>query len=164
MSRPPELSSPTGRFLGAFVGFLALIGAGVAWLTYSESALTESKETDTKASTAIHSAEQPEPLFYKRLGTSPASVQTSPPAKGQRTTGDGFTLEIKITETRDEAEQLIDRLRQKGVDAYYTPIAIRGRVQYRVRYGMYTDMESAGAASRKISQAHDIKNKVIKLR
>lgn len=164
MRRPTELQSPAGRFLGAFIGFLAIIGAGVVFLTYGDGDLGSlAIKSSTSATNSVST--QPDALFYKRLGTTPVvnnEIRTDKSsAKGP---GDGFTLEIKVTETREDAEQLIDSLRKKGVDAYYTPIAVRGRVQYRVRYGIYTDPKIADDASKKIDQAFNVKNKVIKLR
>jgi cell division septation protein DedD len=164
--KPAELRSPIGRFVGAFVGFLAIIGAGVVWLSMDESP-TNGKSRDGNKAAVSQSAPtgQPEPLFYKRLGTSPV-VSDEPARKSGpgANSANGYTLEIRITETREEAEKLIDNLRESGVDAYYTPIAVRGRVQYRVRYGMFTEQQAAESASKKIAQAHNVKNKVIKLR
>ena len=163
MAKPTELHSPIGRFVAAFVGFLTIIAAGVVFLTYegNNHVAVNQKESSAASST---NTDKPGSLFYKRLGTSPIVNNeinvNKPNAKGP---SDGFTLEIKVTETREEAEQLIDSLREKGMDAYYTPIAIRGRVQYRVRYGIYNDPKKAAADSKKITQAYDVKNKVIKL-
>lgn len=164
MRKPTELRSPVGRFLGAFVGFLAIIGGGVVFLTYGDGDLEHLTGKTSPAETTSGTT-QPDALFYKRLGTSPI-VNNEIKTNGAKSKGpgDGYTIEIKVTETRQEAEQLIDSLREKGVDAYYTPIAVRGRVQYRVRYGIYSDSKSAQAASRKIDQGFSVKNKVIKLR
>jgi len=161
--KPTELKSPLGRLLGAFVGFITIVGLGVFYLTLDEETAPTSKLSKSAQSTSNQG--HPETLFYKRLGTSPIinnnngnekkSVQNGP--------GDGYTLEIKVLETRSEAEQLIDTLREKGVDAYYTPIAVKGRVQYRVRFGIYNNFENAQSQSRKIIQAHNVPNKVIKL-
>ena len=96
--------------------------------------------------------------FYTSANSESSKKQT------QNGPGDGYTLEIKVTETRAEAEQLVDTLREKGVDAYYTPIAVKGRVQYRVRFGIFNDQDNAHAESQKIIQAHNVPNKVIKLR
>lgn len=164
MAKPAELRSPIGRFVGAFIGFLAIIGAGVVWLTLDESLVSEKRTSGATSTDEVTSA-RPDTLFYKRLGTSPV-VSDEPASRSQngQASAGGFTLEIKITETRDDAEKLIDSLRDSGVDAYYTPIAVRGRVQYRVRYGIFSDQQAADSASKKIAQAHNIKNKVIKLR
>ena len=162
MRKPTELKSPVGRFLGAFIGFIAIIGLGVFYLTLEN----ETTPTTKKSKTAQNSGskDKPETLFYKRLGTSPIVNNESSKKQSQSGPGDGYTLEIKVTETRAEAEQLIYTLREKGVDAYYTPIAVKGRVQYRVRFGIYNNPDNAQAESQKIIQAHNVPNKVIKLR
>ncbi len=162
MRQPTELKSPVGRFLGAFVGFIAIIGLGVFYLTLDDESAPTAKQS--KASPNSDSKEKPDALFYKRLGTSPIVNNENSKKQSQSGPGDGYTLEIKVTETRSEAEQLIDTLREKGVDAYYTPIAVKGRVQYRVRFGIYNNPDNALAESQKIIQAHNVPNKVIKLR
>jgi hypothetical protein len=162
MRKPTELKSPVGRFLGAFLGFITIIGFGVYYLTLDNELAPTSKQSKTAQSQ--NSKEKPDTLFYKRLGTSPIVNSEGTKKSTQTGPGDGYTLEIKVTETRSEAEQLIDTLREKGIDAYYTPIAVKGRVQYRVRFGIYNDAANAQAESKKIIQAHNVSNKVIKLR
>lgn len=162
MRQPTELKSPVGRFLGAFVGFIAIIGFGVFYLTLDDESAPTAKQSKTSQNS--NSKEKPDALFYKRLGTSPIVNNENSKKQTQSGPGDGYTLEIKVTETRSEAEQLIDTLREKGVDAYYTPIAVKGRVQYRVRFGIYNNPDNALAESQKIIQAHNVPNKVIKLR
>ncbi len=162
MRQATELKSPVGRFLGAFLGFIAVIGLGIFYLTTEDDSAPPANQA--KSAQNSDSKEKPDALFYKRLGTSPVVNNENSKKKTQNGPGDGYTLEIKVTETRGEAEQLIDTLREKGVDAYYTPIAVKGRVQYRVRFGIYNNQENAQMESQKIIQAHNVPNKVIKLR
>ncbi len=162
MRQPSELKSPVGRFLGAFVGFIAVIGLGIFYLTLDDESAPTTKQA--KSIQNSDSKKKPDTLFYRRLGTSPIVNNESSRKHTQNGPGDGYTLEIKVTETREAAEQLIDTLREKGVDAYYTPIAVKGRVQYRVRFGIYNNQENAHSESQKIIQAYNLPNKVIKLR
>ena len=74
-----------------------------------------------------------------------------------------YTLEIDLADQRQEAERLIDTLQERGVDAYYTPLARAGRIVYRVRHGVYPSREEAQAAQLALKNTRQVATKVVKL-
>ena len=91
-------------------------------------------------------------LFYKSIGQTEALERSSKDPASRPDTisnnasgigpdngpGEGFTVEIKIAESRQEAEQVIELLRERSVEAYYTPLNQSGRIVYRVRLGVFS--------------------------
>ncbi len=49
-----------------------------------------------------------------------------------------YTIELKKTTDRHEAEDLVSALQSKGIQAFYTPMLSDNFVTYRVRVGIYT--------------------------
>lgn len=49
-----------------------------------------------------------------------------------------YTIELKKTTDRHEAEELVSALQTKGIQAFYTPMLSENYVIYRVRVGIYT--------------------------
>jgi len=48
-----------------------------------------------------------------------------------------YTIDLKKTTDRHEAEELVNKLQAKGIQAFYTPMLSNNFVIYRVRVGIY---------------------------
>ncbi len=99
-------------------------------------------------------------VFYKTIGQAPSLEKASPQRRPDAAT---FTLEIKVAERRDEAEKVIDMLKELGIKAYYTPLNRGGKVVYRIRHGIFTSAKKAHKASTHLRVKKQVANRVSKL-
>lgn len=111
-------------------------------------------------------------LFYRSVGTTPASPQHPHANQSQSANGDqsnaamaleSYTLEIKLTHSRGEAEREVASLNARGIDAYYTPLQRGPQVVYRVRRGIFPDESLAARASAILQTEKGLKTKVVRL-
>lgn len=149
------------RLLLALAVFLAGISGGAYWLLVKRSGSISNKANKSEVSTK---PEGTDAFFYGSIGSSDGDTEVDAPAPAKNSPGkSSFTLELKVTNNRAEAESLIDSLSSKGVDAYYTPLSRAGRVVYRVRRGMFTNKKDADKAAAQFKVATALDAKVIKL-
>jgi septal ring-binding cell division protein DamX len=153
-----------GRMLLAFAVFVAAVGGGAWALGHMPH-----KVPDTALATAKAKPQADEPLFYQTIGQAPDSNEPSLPddadtsdqaAPGAKVS---YTLELKVTSKRAEAEALIDELHDRGIEAYYTPLTRGGKVVYRVRRGIYSNQKEASQAAVELAAAGKLPAKVVKL-
>ena len=165
MQAPESVGSSAARMIVAISLFVAAVGGGVWALgrlphRNAEGAKISSNSADVKQASDNR-------FFYKAIGQAPAADKdvpaAAPLADGKSPLKTSYTLEIKVTTSREEAEQLIDTLHAMGVEAYYTPLARAGRVVYRVRRGIYTSAKDASQAALAIAAQGHVKAKVVKL-
>ena len=50
-----------------------------------------------------------------------------------------YTVELRVSTNEKDAQRLVKSLSLQGIDSFYTPLNNRGRVEYRVRSGVYDD-------------------------
>lgn len=94
--------------------------------------------------------------FYDEIGQG-ATVQAVAPAQPT----EHYTLEIKLASSREEAEKIINMLAEMKVQAYYTPLARKGRVYYRVRRGLFSNKDLAQQAAQKLRTDKNVSTKVV---
>lgn len=145
--------SMRARMIVTFSVFIAAITLGITILILSgETTVDELKNTVTN---------QPATVFYKTIGQAPDLSTLSQGTKAvlQNT----YTLEIKVANSRGEAEKIIDQLQRQGIKAYFTPLNRGGQIVYRVRYGIYKTQSAADKASIGLRASKQISNRVSKL-
>jgi cell division septation protein DedD len=77
-----------------------------------------------------------------RLTRGPATPAAGPKSTAAR--GGRFTLQIRAFQEREKAEELVEHLRQRGLEAYLTEGEVPGRGRwYRVRVGRFSTREGA---------------------
>lgn len=90
------------------------------------------------SSSPTHNSDQ-KPLFYDSIGSSdPEAAVTRSAGRVIR-----YTVDVKTTSTREEAEQVLKDLTNAGLLGYYTPVRQKDRVVYHVRLGVYQDEREA---------------------
>ncbi len=98
-------------------------------------------------------------VFYSEVGNALPVASQEPIVKNQnaiKRNRSQYTLEVKVFKTRGEANAFIEQLSKQRVDTYFTPFQMQdGRVQYRVRAGLFPSLASAERVS------HELKNKRI---
>lgn len=101
-------------------------------------------------------------FFYKSIGT---GIGTQPEHEPLDTTlpRSSYTLELKVTTDRSEAEALIDALNGRGIDAYFTPLSRQGRIVYRVRRGIFPSRKEATKAALALKTKERLVSKIVKL-
>ena len=103
-------------------------------------------------------------FFYQSLGNGTEKSGSGPEAApAPLVQPAGFTVELGAFLHQAEAEKLLDRLKAKGIDTYYTPLSDGGRIVYRVRKGLFPDAASAEADAGNIAKALGKHPEVVKL-
>ena len=100
------------------------------------------------------------PLFYTSVG---GSNQGAKPEASTNKLTNRYTIEIATLKTQSEADDLLLKLKGRGIDGFYTPTRRGGEVFYRVRLGMFTSQDDAEKTRLKVSQASPYKGTVAKL-
>lgn len=151
-----RITSPTIRLFIAIIAFVGGIIGSISWISahrrnQQQPALGRTTPEPTHDSGGS-------PLFYDRVGQ-------PPPGFGQsdRSGKLSYTLEVDLADERQEAERLIDTLKERGIDAYYTPLSRAGRIVYRVRHGIYPSREEAHAAQVALKNERRLATRVVKL-
>lgn len=152
--QPKQNRSAIFRIILALGGFFLILAAGIAVLPkisergpfknlFSESAY-EAAESDL------------EPLFYKELGQ-------YQPKQASRSASVVYTVTIKVSKNRAEAEAIVNDLATKGIEAYFTPMQHKGRVTYHVRSGVFPDEATAKQLAIQLNQSTYTQAKTEKL-
>lgn len=167
MQTPEYVGSSAARMIVALTAFFGLVAAGVWWLALApepeaaSTAAAESPDSDKKTKDLRPSQAADGPFFYTAIGTTQTTeaVPVAPRPNPKLT----YTLEIKVTKSKAEAEKLIDDLSAHGIEAYYTPLSRQGQVVYRVRRGVFPSQKAASRASLALKEQHQIATRVVKL-
>jgi len=79
------------------------------------------------------------------------------------TSGIQYTVQIASLGEKERAEKLINRLIDRGYNAYYYKVKVNGKIYYRVRCGRFADRAVAGDYARKLADKEGIKGFVSRL-
>lgn len=173
-NEPVYVGSPMMRLLLALAIFGAVVFGG-AWLAMSwplsipwgpidsQTAAVEVKKPTPSTDAAGDAA-----FFYGAIGAAPDSEDAAEDKDGDGVNDESgssasYTLELKMTQDRAEAEALIATLAAKGVEAYYTPVMRGGHVYYRVRRGIFTSAKAADHAAVALKKDYGVKPQVVRL-
>ena len=100
---------------------------------------------------------------YSSIGDIPlsASKQSSQPSgnKLEKT----FTLEFRVARKKADAKALVEALKSKGIDAFFTPIQKGPEVVFRIRRGIFAAKDLALKASKDLARAQGVKTRVVSL-
>jgi cell division septation protein DedD len=102
----------------------------------------------------------PKAVFYTSVG---GSSPTSNDSSSANRISSRFTIEIAALSSQSDAEHLLMKLKSKGIDGFYTPVRRSGEVIYRVRTGMFTNMDDAEKSLLKVASLSNVKGTVAKL-
>lgn len=100
------------------------------------------------------------PLFYTSVGGSNQGPKAQATVSKMTSR---YTIEIATLKSQAEADDLLLKLKGRGIDGFYTPTRRGGEVFYRVRLGMFTNQDDAEKTRVKVSQASPYKGTVAKL-
>jgi cell division septation protein DedD len=79
-----------------------------------------------------------------RKPEAPGAATTSPAALQ-------FTVQLVALEDRGKAESTIQHLKEKGFDAYFYEVKVKGKTYYRVRCGKFRTREDAALQAKKLT-------------
>ena len=77
--------------------------------------------------------------------TAPKTAQTAETVEGKEA-GKGWTVQVNAFPDEKSAKTWVDRLKNKGYNAYVVAVNIKGKTWYRVRVGQYDTREQAKKA------------------
>lgn len=145
-----ENQSTLKKFAVSLSVFMAALAVTYGVSTYLERRKTPPKDQLQK------SAGQGNLVYYKSVGQVVDAPEANTALKAK------YTVEILATTNRVEAEKLVNKLKDDGVDAFYTPLQNDTHVVYRVRQGIFAGQGQAKLAVKKL-QDNGFSGKVIQL-
>ena len=74
-----------------------------------------------------------------------------------------FTVQLAALEDRGKAESTIQQLKQRGFDAYFHEVKIKGKTYYRVRCGKFRTKEDAALHAKKLTDQVGLNGFVTKI-
>lgn len=139
------------RLVGLAILFVGVLSSALFAFIYFQ-------RSDFKLSTMFPMVKQkvpdPDPLFYRSIGafseTSSASEKNTIPQQQV------FTLQIAVLPTKNDAEKIMQKLRHKQIETYYSAYRREGKVEYRVRRGVFTTKKNAHLAAQELRKKHDV--------
>lgn len=159
MQAPENMGSSAARMIVAITVFVAACAAVVVLMLRSPDQPADISHVSPVAPPAAGAPQSGSEFFYDSIGQGERLEEKA-------TAGDGrasYTLEIKVANSKEEAEKTIDSLRGLGVEAYYTPLARQGKVVYRVRRGIFTNQKEATRAAVALKEERKVAASVVKL-
>jgi len=85
----------------------------------------------------------PKPVEKKAEKAPPAAPASSVETAERKESGKGWTVQVNAFPEEKSAKGWVDRLKNKGYNAYVTEVNIKGKTWYRVRVGNYSTREEA---------------------
>lgn len=100
------------------------------------------------------------PIFYTSVGGSSPSgdVQQSSGKVSTR-----YTIELGTVNSQADAESMLLRLKDRGIDGFYTPMRRGGRVIFHVRIGLFASADDAQQSLKKIAARANVSGRVARL-
>ncbi len=114
-----------------------------------KTAKAEAKESKAQAKESKPQIKEappaPKPVEKKAEKTPPAAPKPAPPVEsaGVKESGKGWTVQVNAFPDEKSAKTWVDRLKNKGYNAYVTEVNVKGKSWYRVRVGQYSTREEA---------------------
>jgi len=121
-----------------------------------KSVRTESKESKSQTTASKPPAKEskpqiqeaapaPKPVEKKVEKTVPAAPKPAPTVETaeSKESGKGWTVQVNAFPDERSAKTWVDRLKNKGYNAYVAEVNIKGKIWYRVRVGQYNSREEA---------------------
>lgn len=116
-------------------------------------------ETTANASPTIKT--QPTGSTKPAPSPSPVSEATKPQEPSSASAaGKNFTIQIKATEDKDQAETLKKSFVQKGYDAFISVVTVKDKTFYRVRLGKYASENEAMVAAEELKRKENLKDEL----
>jgi len=92
----------------------------------------------------------PEPQQVRAPEPQQAPVQEAPPPPSR----EGLVIQVFSSADRDQAQLLVDRLKQGGHPAFLSPVETEGRTMFRVRIGPYEERQSAERVAENVRRSY----------
>ena len=148
------------------LAILSVSGAMAAFVYQKQKVLIVEKKLQKSAEKLEVKPDQHWSVVYSDVGVSIPTAEKAPKIPEKTILKHGrthYTLEVKTFKTRIDANAFIEQLSKQRIDSYFTPVQVPdGRVQYRVRSGLFPSLASAERISH-VLKSKNIDNQVVKL-
>jgi SPOR domain len=135
--------SDKAKLAAAFLGFTLIIGSGMLLAFFG---LNLGHDKGLKPRSGNDQPPSDEGFFYSTLGSTVAREEAAL-KREDPTPEELYTIELGVSERKEEAESMVAAMQAQGVDAFYTPLNHGGHVIYRIRRGLYRSREDADQAA-----------------
>jgi cell division septation protein DedD len=144
--------------LGIFIGVFS-VSAGSKRIRQKTATTAKTETLSPVAATAAKIGEE-KPLFYTSVGGSAPSSDgpAAPPKVSTR-----YTIELGTVKSQADAESMLLRLKDRGIDGFYTPMRRSGQVVFHVRIGLFANSDDAEHNLKKIIARSKVTGRVTKL-
>ena len=103
-------------------------------------------------------------FFYKTIGNIPDEYEIRTKKKDLKKKQNFYTLEIRKFHKQNAAEAHLDGLKEKGIEAYYSPLRMGSQVLFRVRKGYFSSKKLASLQQKSLKKKYNIDAKIILLK
>jgi|GEM_PF-368500 len=104
-----------------------------------------------KQPTAVAPVSSPQPA-------APESKEASAPAVSQEASSNNWSVQVGATQEQKAAQQLLDRLKSKGFDAYIVEADLDSGRWYRLRVGRFATQQEAEANRQALQTKENLRN------
>jgi SPOR domain len=101
---------------------------------------------------------EPKAVSHEKKMVQPPSQKKTPSTSAYR-----FTIQLASLESSDKAKALTKRVSDKGFQAYYYEVRVKGKSRYRVRSGRFVTSGEAEQYAKEIFNALKIKGFTVKI-
>jgi cell division septation protein DedD len=99
-------------------------------------------------------AESAPPTPRQAAGEEATGTTPSRGSEGAAAETSGFVIQVFSTNDRSQAQRVLDRLRDDGMQAFLSPVIVEGRTMHRVRVGPFESRETAESTAAKIRKTY----------
>jgi cell division septation protein DedD len=142
--------------LGIFIGVFSVSALNKKVKHKSET----QAETNAENSAIKSKGSEDQAVFYTSVGGSSPSSDNAP-SSGRVATR--YTIELGTVNSQADAESLLLKLKDRGIDGFYTPMRRGGRVIFHVRIGLFASADDAEQNLKKIAARANVKGRVTRL-
>ncbi len=129
-------------------------------LAFYENLSIKKKEVARRGPSTEEKRMDPKPKTINKKAT---VIRPSSPKQGPSASAYRFTIQVASLESSDKAKVLIKKLSDKGFQAYYYKVRVKGKSRYRIRSGRFITTGEAGQYAEKIYNALKLKGFPIRI-
>lgn len=119
----------------------------------------ESPSSETTLAEDLGAVEESEPAAPAKAeeperAEEPRRARVEEPAAAAPASREGLVIQVFSSADRDQAQQLVDRLKKGGHPAFLSPEEVGGRTMFRVRIGPYDERQSAERVAENVRRSY----------
>ncbi|NOY88776.1 MAG: SPOR domain-containing protein [FCB group bacterium] len=121
-----------------------------------EKEMLNQQDTTTMVDTTAPAVTQQAPESTTAMGNAAAVPQEETQAMPSQPAGEGYTVQVASCENQTYAEYLVKTYTERGYQPYVSTVTIDGQTYYRVRIGVFDNLNEAKALQSELSDKYSV--------